>query len=161
MVNIWSFEVLFYSLNLDFKIFRFPFSIKLFDNLTLKVLGFFLVCSGFTFFIWALINLGNSWRLGIDDKKPGKLIMGGIYRFSRHPIYLFFNLYFLGTFLIWGNLIFLIFWIIITLMLHYQIIQEEKFLIKLHRQKYLKYMDSVGRYITFKTNFGQPEYLDK
>ncbi len=161
VVNVWAFEVLLYSLNLDFKIFPYPFSIALFDNLYLKIIGFFLMCLGFTFFIWALINLGNSWRLGIDDKKPGKLVVAGIYKFCRHPIYLFFNLYFLGTFLIWGNLIFLIFWIIVTLILHYQIIQEEKFLIERYRQKYLKYMNSVGRYITFKNNFRQPEYLDK
>ncbi len=160
IVNLWTFEVLFYSLDLGFRIFPYPLNITLFNSEALKVIGFCLVCMGFILFIWALINLGNSWRLGIDEKKPGKLIKRGIYKFSRHPIYLFFNLYFLGTFLIWGNLIFLILFLSVSFILHYQILQEEKFLIKLFKQKYVKYMENVGRYITFKINFNQTEYLD-
>ncbi|MGM0366077.1 MAG: methyltransferase family protein [Actinomycetota bacterium] len=159
LVNVWSFEVLFYALGTGFRIFG-PLDIRLVDSFALKILGLFTVFLGFVFFILALINLGTSWRLGIDEKKPGKLVRFGIYRYSRHPIYVFFNLYFLGTFLIWGNLIFLLFWLAVAAILHYQILEEEKFLTRLYKQQYTGYMKKVGRYLSFKpAAFRRAEYI--
>ncbi len=158
IVTIWSFEVIFYALDTGFRLFGRPFNIRLFDNLGLRALGLFFVFSGFVFFIWALINLGTSWRLGIDEKKPGRLIKNGIYQYSRHPIYVFFNLYFLGTFLIWGHLIFLIFWVAVAAILQYKIVEEEKFLSRLFKQEYIHYMEDVGRYISLKpSNYKKAE----
>ncbi|MCG9479897.1 MAG: isoprenylcysteine carboxylmethyltransferase family protein [Actinomycetia bacterium] len=150
IVNIWSFEVLFYALNLEFRIFGWPLNIKLFETNYLRFLGLALIIIGFILFVWALINLGTSWRLGIDETRPGKLVKFGIYRYCRHPIYVFFNLYFLGTFLIWANLIFLILWITVAAILHYQAIAEERFLTKIYTQQYQNYKENVGRYISVK-----------
>ena len=123
---------------------------KLFNLTGLKITGLILIISGFVFYILALKSLGTSWRLGIDDKNPGKLVTTGIYSFSRHPIYLFFNLYFLGTFLINGNLVFVIFAVLLGAVLHWQLIREEKFLLKVFERQYREYMSSTGRYFSFK-----------
>ncbi len=150
LVTIWSFEVIFYALDMPFRIFGWPLNIRLFDSFALKIIGLVLIGLGFVFFIWALINLGTSWRLGIDKKHPGKLVKFGIYHYSRHPIYVFFNLYFIGTFLVWGNIIFLLFWLAVAAILHYKILEEEKFLTRLYPKQYTDYMKNVGRYISFK-----------
>jgi protein-S-isoprenylcysteine O-methyltransferase Ste14 len=149
LVNLWTFEVLFYNLNINFKIFPYPFDIKLFDLFFLKIIGMMVVILSFVIYIWALSDLGNSWRLGIDESHPGKLVTTGIYSITRNPIYMFFNLYFFGIFLINGNLIFLIFTILIVINLHYMIKEEEKFLMKSFKEEYLNYSFQTGRYITF------------
>ena len=149
LVNLWTFEVLFYNLNINFNIFPYPLDIKLFDLFFLKIIGMMFVILSFVIYILALRDLGNSWRLGIDESHPGKLVTTGIYSISRNPIYMFFNLYFFGIFLINGNLIFLIFTILIVINLHYMIKEEEKFLIKSFKEEYLNYSFQTGRYISF------------
>jgi protein-S-isoprenylcysteine O-methyltransferase Ste14 len=32
-------------------------------------------------------QMGTSWRIGIDPEHPGPLVMTGVYRYVRHPIY--------------------------------------------------------------------------
>lgn len=158
-VNIWTFGLLAYALKDAFGIFSTLPEYKLFNLLYLKILGLFFIIIGFIFFVLALLNLGNSWRLGIDDKNPGKLVTSGIYSLSRHPIYLFFNLYFFGTFIINANIIFLIFTIILASVLHIQIIREEKFLVKVFGKEYTNYMQSVSRYLTFKTFANRKKFI--
>ncbi|MBM3710653.1 MAG: isoprenylcysteine carboxylmethyltransferase family protein [Actinobacteria bacterium] len=158
-VNIWTFGLLAYALKDAFGTFSSLPEYKLFNFLYLKILGLFFIISGFVFFVLALLNLGSSWRLGIDDKNPGKLVTSGIYSLSRHPIYLFFNLYFFGTFLINGNIIFLIFTIILAAVLHIQLLREEKFLIKVFGKKYTDYMQNVSRYFTFKVFASRKKFV--
>ena len=114
LVNLWTFGVLFYALNQSFNTFPALPQLRFFDILGLKITGLVLISTGFIFFIMALIELGNSWRLGIDDKNPGRLVTGGIYAITRHPIYIFFDLYFFGIFLLNSNLIFLIFAVVLS-----------------------------------------------
>jgi protein-S-isoprenylcysteine O-methyltransferase Ste14 len=58
--------------------------------------------------------------------------------------------YFIGTFLINGTLFFLIAALIVVFGIHYQILQEEKFLDKNYGQSYQDYCNSVARYFTWK-----------
>ena len=149
-VNIWIIETLFSALNLDFRIFPPPLHLPLFDSLTLKSIGAFLIVLGFAAFILAIVALGDSWRLGIDKATPASLVTHGIYAISRNPIYGFFNLYFFGVFLINGTLIHLIFALFVALNLHYQILGEEKFLEKTHGQSYRDYCAITNRYFTWR-----------
>jgi len=164
IVSIWTFVVLFYSLNSAFGTFPNIKTFILFDIFFIKIFGILLVIIAFTIFIWALKDLGLSWRLGIDETDPGVLITKGIYSFIRHPIYLFFDLYFIGTFLINPNLVFLIFTLVIITMMHYQVLAEENFLKERFADEYTKYMKNVGRYLSFtkiKGLFLQKKYSDK
>jgi len=148
LVNIFVFETLFYSIDIKFKIFPFPLNIKIFDLFFLKIFGVVLILAGFAFFIKGLFDLGYSWRLGIDENNPGKLITRGIYSFTRNPIYIFFNLYFLGVFFIYGSFIFLILFVTQLALLHLEIIEEEKFLFNKFGLNYINYCRRVGRYFT-------------
>jgi protein-S-isoprenylcysteine O-methyltransferase Ste14 len=161
LVNIWTFEVLLYNLeNIKFQIFPYPFNIELFNSLFLRIMGIAMVIAGFIFYIWALKNLGNSWRLGIDENHPGKLVTTGIYSKTRNPVYVFFNLYFFGIFLINGNLIFLIFTVFIMVNLHFMILEEEKFLIKTFGKEYKNYIAATGRYFSFQIRNRPRKYID-
>ena len=143
---IWTFEVITHSLNLKFHIFPEVLYTNFFQIIPLKILGTILIILGFFIFILALISFGSSWRVGIDKQSPGQLVTNGIFAVTRNPIFVFLDLYFLGTWLIYSNLFFLIFSVLVVLGIHYQILQEEKFLITQYGEEYKDYMKKVRRY---------------
>jgi protein-S-isoprenylcysteine O-methyltransferase Ste14 len=152
LTNIFTFTIIFYILTPAFKKFLSPLYAPVLDILPVKIFGLLVVATGFIFLIVAQVNLGNSWRLGIDTVHLGKLVTGGIYHISRHPIYFFFDLYFLGTFFLNANHIFLIYFILIVINLHFQALQEEKFLNDKFKAGYKKYSANTCMYLTFRKN---------
>jgi protein-S-isoprenylcysteine O-methyltransferase Ste14 len=77
---------------------------------------------------------------------PGPVITGGIYAWTRHPIYVGFDLLFVGTFLVLGRLIFLLLALVMIPTLDLLMRREERFLREKHAQDYQTYCDRVGRY---------------
>jgi protein-S-isoprenylcysteine O-methyltransferase Ste14 len=148
-VNLWAVAVVLCALSLGRPPFAWICRVQLVDAMPAKLLGVTVIICAFVIFVLALGALGNSWRLGIDQHHPGRLVTTGIYSYSRNPIYLFFDLYFLGTFLINGSLFFLIMTILVALNLHYQILQEERFLASAHRAAYEAYCARTARYIAW------------
>ncbi len=115
-----------------------------------ELAGVCLTVFAFVICLLALRSLGSSWRLGIDEKRPGELVTGGIYRFSRNPIFVFFDLYFIGAFLVNGTLVFLLLALFTIANLHYQILQEEQFLAQAHGNAYELYRRRTCRYATWR-----------
>ena len=148
IVNIWIALILLYLLSERFNGWLQFMRIELLDPPWLKIAGLVILVLAFIIFIIAQLTLGNSWRLGIDRAHPGRLVTRKIYAFSRHPIYLFFDLYFFSIFLLNANLVFLILMAIMALTLHLQIETEERFLLEIHGGEYQSYIDKVGKYIT-------------
>jgi protein-S-isoprenylcysteine O-methyltransferase Ste14 len=148
-LTLWIIEVLLYSLDSDFRLFPSPLDAELIDATPAKTVGAAVVIVGIVIFALALIAFGNSWRVGIDEKAPGELITNGIFAVSRNPIFVFLDLYFLGTFLIDGTVIFAIFAVIVTLGMHYQILREERFLTRTYGEAYEVYRANAGRYFTW------------
>ena len=96
-----------------------------------------------------LWSMGKSWRLGIDRNMTAPLVTGGIFAFSRNPIYLGFDLLFIGSFLIHGRLVLLSLLLVLLPLLHYHVLREEIFLAKKCGEEYRAYCNRVGRYITW------------
>ncbi|MEW6041336.1 MAG: isoprenylcysteine carboxylmethyltransferase family protein [Elusimicrobiota bacterium] len=143
---IWTLEVIRCSLNLGFHIFPEVLYTALFQMIPLKIVGVTFIVLGFVIFIWALISFGSSWRVGIDKQNPGQLVTSGIFTMTRNPIFMFLDLYFVGTWLIYSNLFFLTSSVLVGFGIHYQILQEEKFLIEQYGEEYKDYMKKVRRY---------------
>jgi len=115
-----------------------------------KFAGSALLVSGVVIYAMALYSFRDSWRVGIDRERPGNLITTGIFRYSRNPIYISFDLVVLGTFLLQGRFVFLILFFCIAISLHIQILQEEKFLIQAYGDAFLSYRSKVARYFNIK-----------
>jgi len=98
-------------------------------------------------FVVTLANFGKSFRVGIDEKQPDKLITGGVFTFSRNPVYLCFLVYFLGLLLIFRNVALIIVTIIAMIMIHRRILREESFLSSYYGQEYKEYCIKVRRYL--------------
>ena len=122
-------------------------SAYLFESRWLKAAGVALISAGFLVFIAALAAFGRSWRIGIDNKNPGRLVTEGIFRLTRNPVFLFVDLYFVGTFLVYPNLLFLAFAVACVTGIHFQVLQEERFLLQRYGDDYRAYMGRTGRYV--------------
>jgi protein-S-isoprenylcysteine O-methyltransferase Ste14 len=142
-------EIFTYALHAGFRIVPSILHQPFVDTLAVNIAGVCLIVMGFVFFILAFVSFGDSWRVGVDVKRPGALVTSGIFAYSRNPIYVFLALWFFGSFLINGTLIFLIFAVLATALLHWQTLQEERFLLKLYGKPYQDYLARTARYLFF------------
>lgn len=150
-VTIWAVEVMFYSIPIEFRLFPWPLDFLLIGSITAKICGCVLCALAFSLLFLGLRDLGDSWRFGIDELQVQELVTGGIYRFTRNPIFLFFILWFVGTFLINGTLIFLCFTLFTIGNLLYQILKEEEFLRRVHGSIFIDYCKRTPRYFSWRT----------
>lgn len=149
---LWIIEILVTVFHWDWHIFGRLSTITVFDALPAKTIGMVLITFGFVLFMLALAAFGQSWRVGIDEQCPGDLITHGVFRISRNPIFLFVDLYFVGTFLIYSSTFFLVSAILVIIGMHYQILQEESFLKNNYGEPYLQYMEQTARYLGWRRN---------
>ena len=89
----------------------------------------------------------DSWRAGIPDKDKTALVTTGIYRCSRNPAFLGFDFMYVGVLLMYGNLLTLGFSVFAMVMLHLQILQEERYLVNAFGTPYQEYCRHVFRYL--------------
>ena len=109
--------------------------------------GFLLGLLGDAVFLAAVLTMRDSWRAGIPDKDETTLVTDGIYRFSRNPAFLAFDLQYIGVLLMFFHAATLICTVFAMVMLHLQILQEERFLTAVFGQPYLDYRRRVFRYL--------------
>lgn len=144
---VWMMEVLLYALHSRFRIFAPPLDVQLSSSQPVKLVGVVLVFLGLALFAMAYVSFGDSWRVGFDVKSPGALVTRGVFSISRNPIYLSLDLWFVGIFFINGTLIFLVFALLTLAAMHWQILQEEAFLLNLYGQPYRDYCGRTARYV--------------
>lgn len=108
--------------------------------------GFCVGILGDALFLLSVLCMKDSWRAGIPDKDKTELVTTGIYRFSRNPAFLGFDLMYVGVLLLYGNLLALSFSAFAIVMLHLQILQEERYLVNTFGAPYQEYCRHVSRY---------------
>lgn len=149
-VNVWAIELALVSVPGGHSLFPAGLGRGVLAVPLLRPTGALMVVVGLGLDITGLAALGESWRLGVDERRPGELVTAGVYRLTRNPIYLFFNLFFWGVFLINGTPAFLLFALLGGANLHLQVLEEERFLEEVHGERYRQYRRAVGRYWTFR-----------
>ena len=109
--------------------------------------GLAIAAIGVAFFIVAMLTMADSWRAGIPDSDKTAFVQKGIYRISRNPAFVGFDLMYIGLLLAFPNIIHLLFAVFPVVMLHLQIRQEEVFLRNTFGTEYEEYCEKVRRYI--------------
>lgn len=89
-------------------------------------------------FLWAFHSYGAA--------PAGKTIKGGIYRWSRNPMYFFFFIGMLGVAVASASLWMLILIIPFVLTTHFTILGEERYCEKTYGKEYLEYKAKTPRY---------------
>jgi protein-S-isoprenylcysteine O-methyltransferase Ste14 len=119
---------------------------KVFDAVPVKILGGLLILAAPLLFAAAIRSLGESWRMGIDREQPGPLVAGGLYAWSRNPIYAAFFLLIIGTCLVHGRVVVILVGATLILLIHGVSLREERFLADRFGDEFRAYCRRVGRY---------------
>ena len=118
-----------------------------FSSETVAWVGVLFCLAGLALLLWSLVSFGRSFRVGIDQDHPGQLITTGVFAFSRNPIYVAFATILLGQFLIFSNVILLIYLVAAAGLFHRQVLREEAYLQQHYGQDYAEYCHRVRRYL--------------
>ena len=109
--------------------------------------GFCIGMLGDLIFLTSVLCMKDSWRAGIPDKDRTELVTSGIYRYSRNPAFLGFDFMYIGMLLMYFNLPMLAVSAFAIIMLHLQILQEERYLTENYGESYREYRKHVFRYL--------------
>lgn len=116
---------------------------------TLQYVGLSISAVGTICFIVAMLTMGKNWRAGIAQNDSTHFVHRGIYRISRNPAFLGFDLFYLGTLLVSPGIIHIAAVCFVITMFHLQILEEEKFLESTFGNEYRQYKQKIGRYFLF------------
>jgi protein-S-isoprenylcysteine O-methyltransferase Ste14 len=117
-----------------------------FQNTFLQTFSKVIAALGLMIVVISMINLGGSIRLGLPTEKT-TLKTSGLYRLSRNPIYLGFNLMSIAAMAYCMNIVVWVLGIYSMLTYHLIIMGEEKFLAERFKDEYANYKKKVRRYI--------------
>ena len=113
-----------------------------------RILGAVLGALGIAAFAAAMLCMKDSWRAGVSAQEKTQLVTGGIYRFSRNPAFLGFDLMYLGILLLFFSWPLCLLTVLAALLLHVQVVcVEEAHLRAAFGQAYLEYCGRVCRYL--------------
>ena len=100
--------------------------------------------------IWVLVaqlQMGDSWRIGIDEKSESALVQHGLFGVSRNPIFLGMLVMLVGLLLLLPTAATLTITVLGFVLIHVQVRLEEAFLTEKYGEDYRKYQMSVRRWI--------------
>jgi protein-S-isoprenylcysteine O-methyltransferase Ste14 len=103
--------------------------------------------AGLLLLLWSLVSFGRSFRVGIDDETPDKLATGGVFAWSRNPMYVAFWWILLGQFLVGPDWLRLVYLAAATWLFHRQVTREEAYLARRYGAEYAAYCGRVRRYL--------------
>jgi protein-S-isoprenylcysteine O-methyltransferase Ste14 len=110
-------------------------------------LGVALCLAGLLFLLWSLVSFGSSFRVGIDEEHPDKLVTEGVFTWSRNPIYVSFWLILLGQFIVFPNWLLGVYLAAATWLFDRQVRREEAHLAEHYGAEYASYCGRVRRYL--------------
>ncbi len=112
-----------------------------------RIIGAAMCAAGIIIFIIAMLTMRDNRRAGVSKSDKTELVTNGIYRFSRNPAFLGFDLFDIGMLLMYFNPILCVLTAFAVIMYHLQIVYvEEEFLLETFGDEYTEYKKKVFRY---------------
>ena len=110
-----------------------------------NALGTLLMYGGLLFQGTAMLDLGASWRIGIEERAQPGLVTGGLYRHTRNPIFLALIAVLVGYTLLIPTLLSAVILAAAVFAIRQQIAEEEAYLLRAYGDSYRRYASRVGR----------------
>ena len=113
----------------------------------LGAVGVALLSFVFLWIVAAQMQMGDAWRIGIDDKMQTDLVRRGLFRLSRNPIFLGMRLLLFGLFLTLPSAVMLALWWLGDVLLQIQVRLEEEHLSRVQGEVYQDYAQKTRRWL--------------
>ncbi|MCY1045072.1 isoprenylcysteine carboxylmethyltransferase family protein [Corallococcus sp. bb12-1] len=117
--------------------------------------GWALVVVGFFVTVRAQLEMGASWRIGIDSERT-ELVTGGLFTLVRNPIFSGMLTVVTGVTLATPSAWTVMGWLDYVLLVSLQVRLEEAHLLRLHGDAYARYAERVGRFVPGVGRLGPP-----
>lgn len=126
-----------------------PFLLPVFwlENQIIQSIGIGLLLLSLGWIILAQVQMGNSWRIGIDEEKKTPLVKTGVFCISRNPIFLGMTITLIGFFFALPNSLTLLALVLGFVLIQIQIRLEEEFLKGVHSEQYNEFCANVRRWL--------------
>jgi protein-S-isoprenylcysteine O-methyltransferase Ste14 len=128
-------------------IYSFLLPVVWLENRTIELIGVVLLVLSLLWTVTAQIQMGNSWRIGIDEEKKTELVQSGVFGISRNPIFLGMIVTLIGFFLAIPNALTLLILVLGFVLIQIQVRLEEEFLTKTHGADYEVFRKQVRRWV--------------
>jgi protein-S-isoprenylcysteine O-methyltransferase Ste14 len=110
-------------------------------------LGVLAALGGLALTVLAQLQMGASWRMGLDRSESTSLVRRGLFAHVRNPIYTAMLLATLGLVLLAPGALALLAWLLLWIGLELQVrAVEEPHLTRVHGDPYRSYLREVGRF---------------
>ncbi len=109
--------------------------------------GTVLLFGGIVLLVIAQLNLGASWRIGIEEGSRPGLVMSGFYRFCRNPIFFAILIMLTGYTLLLPTRLSLALLVGAFIGIRQQVLTEEAYLCRTYGDVYRAYAHRVGRFV--------------
>ena len=114
----------------------------------IQILGVFLAGVGIAGTLYSQLDMGDSWRIGVDHTETTTLIHSGAFAVVRNPIFTAMVVFAFGIMLVTPNLFALIGFALVITTIELQVrTVEEPYLKATHGDAYRDYLATVGRFI--------------
>jgi protein-S-isoprenylcysteine O-methyltransferase Ste14 len=122
-------------------------SLELAPTPLLRALGGGLALGGALLMFAAQLDLGNSWRIGIEPGARPGLVEVGMYRWTRNPIFLWMLVSWIGLALLVFDLLLGFGVLLLIVGVRAQVLEEEEWLSETYGESYREYAARVGRFV--------------
>lgn len=109
--------------------------------------GAALMFGGIVLLAATVLNLGASWRIGIDEGSRSGLVTSGFYRVCRNPIFVAILIMLAGYMLLLPTRLSLFLLVGAFIGIRQQVLAEEAYLVRTHGDAYRAYARRVGRFV--------------
>lgn len=114
----------------------------------IQLMGIAVAVLGIVTTVWAQVDMGDSWRIGVDESETTALVRTGVFSRVRNPIYTAMLAFVVGIALLAPNLVAILGLTLALATLELQVRRvEEPYLRGKHGDTYRAYLASAGRFI--------------
>lgn len=113
----------------------------------IAIAGVVLLIASFLWIVVAQAQMGNAWRIGIDQERETDLVDSGVFGMSRNPIFLGMRFSLLGFFLALPDAVMLTIFVLGEVLIQVQVRLEEEHLAASHGEAYESYRRRVRRWL--------------
>ena len=114
----------------------------------IQLTGIALAVAGIAATVYAQVDMGDSWRIGVDPAETTTLVRQGVFGMVRNPIFTAMFVFGLGIALVTPNIVAIVGFVLLVVTIEGQVrVVEEPYLSTKHGEIYRDYTASVGRFV--------------